>query len=205
MRRGVPAATIKKWRGGNVTIKVAHVNWADFWGANYDLTWITNQIDNAQKLGCNAIRIIGAVNGIVTGAYTRATYQSRVDAVITYCANRGMSYYAVGAGDYATTLAAATQTEIVAHATFLTGYSNIIGYDIIQEIDLWASTNATTVAASLATMTTWYTAVKAVAPNLPVTWSYSVGNTNANAAALDYYDAHQYTDAAHFTVSGFQP
>lgn len=199
--RTAAASTTVKWRGGNVTIKPTHTSWKDFWGANYDFSWITAQIDKARTLGCNAIRIIGAVNGIVDSSYSRATYQARNLDVYNYLVGKGMAYYLVGCGDYATTLTTATKDELVALGGFFAGGgSNIVGYDILQEYDIYASQNSLNRTVDvLPTLQTWYTAVKAAAPLLSLT--FSVSNNLATttygpeiASAADHYDWHFYVD-----------
>lgn len=190
------AAVVMKWRGGNVTIKPTHTSWRDFWGAHYDLTWITDQIDRAKSIGCNAIRIIGAVNGVVAGDYTRATYLARQQAVLDYCISLNMRYYPCGAGDYATTLTTATKDELVAHATALVGQPNIIGFDIVQEYDYWSTQNSISVATFLATTGAWYTAIKAANPALACTFSQADPTLDPTpiASYADFYDFHLYSD-----------
>lgn len=200
-RGPVAAPGARRWRGGNIICKPTQsTGWTDFWGGQYDLSWITGQIDRGITLGLNVFRIIGAVNGIVAGTYSRATYLARQAAVHEYCCNRNVWYYPCGAGDYSTTLNSATQDELVAHATALVGAPNILGFDILQEFDLVAGSKAISVATIATTLSGWSAAINAANPALRRSCSGASQSSavhTAVSAFVDFYDFHSYLNQAH--------
>lgn len=187
-----------RFRGANVTIKQGTTapGWRKFWGEEWDWDWVKLQIDLAKAAGANAIRIIGAVNGIVGEHYTRATYHARQAQVIEYCAAEGLWYYAVGAGDYETDYTTATRDEMVALAMMLDGYANVISFEPYQEWDIWVDNNGQE-AAFLAALEDWYHKIRAAGFSKLIGYS-AVGTSDALEVGVfgDYIDRHSYSDPA---------
>lgn len=199
-------------RGANVTIKPTTTSpgWRKLWGAEWDYSWVKGQIDQAVSVGANCIRIIGAVNGIVGGHYTRATYHARVAQVIEYCQSLGLGYYLVGAGDYETTRTQATLDELIAVGLMAQEYGNVIAYDVFQEWNVWLNQttdgSASAITAMLADLRAWATAIRQAGVTLPLTYSSNTtGGVTEVAQFCDYADFHVYnpvTDTTLDSVAG---
>ncbi len=201
----VPGNEIR-WRGANVVCKPTQaVGWTDFWGGQWDESWVTTQIDRGITVGCNVFRIIGGANGVSDGTYSRATYLARQQIVLDYCTSRGVWYYPCGAGDYSTPLTTATRDELVAHASALVGASNVLGFDILQEWDIVADQKSISYASMATTLSGWAAAIHTANPSLRR--SCSVSSVSAATHSLlsgfvDFYDFHTYLSfAPNFTLT----
>lgn len=186
------------------------VEWRDFDNAS----WITHNLDLAVLQGCNVVRVIGSINGIRKGYYTRAQYHAKWDLLRDMCVARGLYLYpcaqsttydefsSIATGDYL--------AEVVAWAQHINDYQRCIGIDLVSEGDTFAQSTAGL---------NLYNAVKQVT-NLPLTYSFvgSGGDPTlatvraATANRRDFADIHQYfnpsasaVETAYWGVGQTQP
>lgn len=195
----------------------------DTWGAGWDWDgWIKPQIDAMASIGINAIRMqgdflvryatasssfSGAATFVYSGTISAATYASRLDQVITYCASKGMSFYACG-GDFNFVNSSFTLSQINAYlAEYVNvvsnpAYTNVIGIDLCQEVDGGSGWSAQVLSNAPAIITN---AKAALRKNLPVTFSLNGASnaaglnpatrgvfTNIATSGADYLDVHLY-------------
>lgn len=203
--------------------------WAKFWSDflfDGSPSSINGQILAAKGMGCNGVRIIG--NGgsgswvSWSGQYTLNQYLARNATVAAYCRSLGMAYYlalggqneyqgyqAAPGGNGTTTGFGAITAWAGAVAGYMSRFDNVICVDPCQEafgvyLSGMEALGATTItpAQVVTLMTAIRSAVKAAAPNLPMTFSwYGLPGTNTFsgldpfvqcALQSDYIDMHIY-------------
>lgn len=154
-----------------------------------------------QTLGCNALRVIGQVDGILDGSYTRAVYEARLTQWITLLDSIGMLFYpsAVAFPEISRLVNgtspftwAQLQDEIAHHAGFLDTFGpKVIALDICSELDI--ATDGPDRAARMAAIVD---ACHAAAPLLPLTISTVLPGPHYSGplANVDFYDRHVYTE-----------
>lgn len=188
-RKARTALTEGTLRGGNITVKPAGASWAGLW-SEWDWTnWIQPQVDRAIKLGLNAIRVIGAPQVVLTAGtgsgaaqISQATYDARWKQLAQYCVENGLRFYPCLTEKWAfyngTTYSfqdAAATACITTTAAVLSGYGNVIGFDLLQEGSGYSD------GLVLADVLALYAAVRSAAPGVPVTTSSSSGNFGTTA------------------------
>lgn len=145
--------------------------WTALWN-EWDWTnWIKKSIDLSKGQGVNTFRIIGGIGGIFEGRYTRTAYLARLQQLVEYLQQQGMYMYACG-GDIRHLERADgsfVKAELVTQANLLKNYDNVIGFDLMNE--LGATFNIVGQRQALGWAKEWASAVKATAPNIPLTYS----------------------------------
>jgi hypothetical protein len=216
-----PTLMGKKIRGGNITVKPSGHGWRGMW-AEWDWTnWIKPQVDRAVALGMNTVRVIGSAECVLVDPIpvtlpkiTQATYLARWVQLVEYCQSVGLYLYptVVQKWDFIDTqtptynFQASNVTNVVtATAQTLAPYTNVIGFDCFQEGDA-------TYGLALADVLAMYTAIRAVAPTVPLTTSNSTGGFGSTDAfwrdttslpyqawtatnGSDFIDIHLYADS----------
>jgi hypothetical protein len=216
-----PTLMGKKIRGGNITVKPSGQGWQGMW-AEWDWTnWIKPQVDRAVALGMNTVRVIGSAECVIVDPIpvtlpkiSQATYLARWQQLVEYCQSVGLYLYpvVVQKWDFIDTqtptynFQASNVTNVVTATAQLLGvYTNVIGFDCFQEGDA-------TYGLAVADVLAMYSAIRAVAPTVPLTTSNSTGGfgtlrgfwddtTSLSYQAWtatggsDFIDIHLYTDA----------
>ena len=191
-------------------------------GKNW-VSWIKPQIDAAKSIGCNTIRLIGDCAGVMDGTFTQSAYLGVIRQAVQYCQSQNLYFYgsaggpphyrnvsntALTTGDYA-----AIAAICAAYCQIIAWYPNTIGCDVIQEpasgIDYGMTFGASTsyqfpisVSAMQAFCAQCNAAIRAVAPNLALTYSFNRSNNSSAMwsdslitsllAYCDYVDMHCY-------------
>lgn len=183
-----------------VDIPVGVSVWSRLWGDCWDLDdWIIPNLDRIASHGCNVVRAMGSLVGILNDDYDRATYLSRWDDFNAAAANRGLYIYPCaqpGTHSSEAELASAEMlAEMLAFTEHVHEYRTCIGIDVVQELHAWASSApATTLMNSLREVT-----------DLPLTYSFrgtdSVLPTNVAKRddvrdKVDFFDLHWYYSPA---------
>lgn len=186
----------RKLKGGNVVPKPS-VGPPGLW-AEWDWeNWIKPQLDRAVSLGLNAIRIIGAPQVVLADtspglpAITSARYVARWEQIAQYCLDHGLALYPGlnekwaymytqfgGRGgmppwDFQDPEVTAV---IVASAEALSRYPNVIGFDIFQE-----GGGSHGDGLLIEDVLALYGAIRAAAPDVPLTTSDSSGSYATSA------------------------
>jgi hypothetical protein len=195
--------------------------------------WIKPQVDAAHANGCNFVRMqgdflirYGTGSGDYAGSQTftwngtisMSTYQTQVAQLINYLASLGMYFYATG-GDLNLIKSTISSSTVNSYLTEYAGivssnsFSNVIGIDLMQEIDGgggWSS-NALSNAGTLIT-----NARAALTVSMPLTCSLNgassvtnltpasnTGYATLHTAGVDFFDAHVYyiTGATDFNAA----
>lgn len=219
-----PQRIYRKVKGGNITVKPGGGSWAGMW-AEWDWdNWIRPQIDRAYLLGMNTVRVIGSPGCVlvdpVAGTLPKISQDDLLERwtqLAVYCRNNGMLLYPClvqksdfidvqGGGGPWNFQAADVTDAVVAIAQTLAAFpKTVIGFDLFQEGDPAGSV-------SLADVLAIYAAVRAVAPQIPLTTSNSSGGfgsaagfwndstslsyqVQTNAAGSDFVDLHVYLDS----------
>jgi hypothetical protein len=202
----VPVNFAGKVKGVNLTSKPGAPAPRAYWTEWEWSGWIRPQIDCAIALGANAIRIIGDVAMVLNGGIRQATYNARLQQLMSYCAENRLSLYYTGCSPYDTngadngTIAAYNSSSrafigvlasnvgsVTAGSTDYT--SSILGCDLVQEANAWGNTAA---------MNAIYAALRPlVPPAIPCTFSASVRMQDSRwiesiAASCDFLDYHIY-------------
>ena len=177
--------------GGAAAWKNLQVDWP--W-----TTWIKPQIDYAvgNTVGCNCIRMIGDYMGVFAGTFTQSYYNANWAQLVSYCAGLGVYVYVTG-GDGNQTAGMANSDiygNVNSLLSALSSYRNIIGVDVIQELNGWSDGAPLTRAHAV------YTGVKAGGTTLPLSFSCTYPLTGGSAQsyatsmsdAVDYWDWHVY-------------
>lgn len=192
-------------KGGNVTVKPAHFNtttyplgvWAALW-SEWDWNgWIKPQIDGAQSLGSNTVRVFGSQR-LLFSAFADATYWARWDQLCAYVDSLGMMLYATF-GDlhpdhWDSTVSSANNAAAVSDwAALLAAHGNTVGIDITNESNM-AGGNATV-------LETMIPAAQAhgfpVTQSLAIRAGYQWGSETYPGNVLnlvDFHDSHIYYD-----------
>lgn len=173
-----------------------HIDW-DWDG------WVKPQIDHSvgNRIGCNAISLVGCPDGVHNGAITQATVNSRFVQVAAYCQSLGVAFYPRPAAF--NQLPGMTNAAIAAYVLSildaLAPY-NVIGCDVVAEADTWDDGGGTLVQGVADRCIAIYALVKA-GTSLPLTFSSVfdwAGATPARAWATkiasccDFWDFHPY-------------
>lgn len=195
------AAPVKLW-GSNITVKAAHAGSFKALFSEWDWAgWIQVQVDRAVSVDANAIRLIGDVAGVNDGTFTQATYNARWVQLAEYCASKGLYLYPClsGSSQFAGLSLAQIQAVMVSTTHALSAYPNVIGFDIVNEVDNWQSSQGISYATQLSNMATLSAAVRNVT-TVPITYSMVIhveGDwaTLAGAAAVDYANSVDFFDA----------
>lgn len=197
-----------KIRGLNITLSAAQISaasagnlWASMW-ANWDETWMTDQLDDAVAYGCNAVRTMGSIAGIYGGEYTEADYLDLWSHFIELCADRGLYVYPCmqpgnpSDSDFGSVPYANVEAYALNWLRRVGRTRRCIGVDVVQESDAYAtSTDGQSLIAAMQS-----------ASDLPMTYSVAggtksqLGHADNNAVVLalfdivDYFDFHWYAD-----------
>lgn len=169
---------------------------------NWNWTRLREQIDFAVARGANTVRFSSAPDGVVDGTYTRAYHQSKMRQFLDYARHQGLFVYWLLAEYTSAATSSAKLAEIVADSRLLAAYPNVIAVDTMNEWILQSglgSAGAPRLAAALAHQQACYPAIKAVAPELPVTLNNYLGsaaNWTDNLASfypyVDFWAFHPY-------------
>lgn len=156
--------------------------------------WIKPQIDLAVTLGANTLALKGGPCGALnSGAVTQAQVRTRMQQFLDYCASVGIYVYGhVGQGEGGT---AAHAANVAFQAGVLKDYTNVIGIDVWNEINVF-NVPADPVAAAQTVLA----AARAVT-SMPLTVSVSEPFANSGASTLlmnlapyvDFLDVHPYS------------
>lgn len=227
-----------KIKGGNIVPKPDPTNggasqgvgamWAE-WDWN---NWIKPQIDRAIALRLNAIRIIGSPQSVLTYASTslpqisQAAYNARWRQIAEYCLRNGLylyptltekwafmwtSFHGLGGTAPWNFQEPVATAVITSSAAALAKYPNIVGFDLFQE-----GSGSHGDGLVLADVLALYSAIRAVAPGIPLTTSDSSGSygsadafwTNTTSlpyqawtsqGGADFVDLHIYTEGVNAT------
>ena len=191
--------------GANIVPKTGQ-GWQELWQAwdsTYWLTWLKPQVDYlvGNNIGCNCIRIIGANNAVISGLFSQSYYDTRLMQLVDYCANLGVYFYGCGGGMYPQIAWGSSSVNAQVADSYATTFkqlqqrSNVIGIDLLQEID-----NSNYTVANAYSMTQL---IKARGVMLPMTCStsevYSSGSggtviNQVAAAGFDFLDVHLYSN-----------
>lgn len=69
-------------------------SYATYWGPAYDTAFVESQMDGAQALGCNAVKLVLSPGGVIDGTYAQSTYLAHVrDWCERATAGHGMAIY----------------------------------------------------------------------------------------------------------------
>lgn len=165
--------------------------WTRLWGDTYSEAYMLSQVQKAAALGCNVIRVMGNLGGILDGDYDRATYLARWDHLNDICAQRGIYLYpcSTPGNDVQWVYNASMLAEQLAFAEHVEAYGRCIGLDIVQELYSFAAS-----ADGLALIN----AVRA-AVSLPLTYSLlssdsvlssNLAKRDALRSRVDFFDHH---------------
>lgn len=169
-----------KIKGGNIVVKSYGGSWGGLFSEwDWD-NWIKPQVDRARALGMNTIRLIGNPGIIFMPAgenypaITQEQYVSRWRQLADYTNSLGMMLYPAlcekwafwdgSTYDFADPDRVGAITEV---AKALASYPNVIGFDVFQEGS--GKDDGLTVKNVL----DLYSAIRAVAPGIPLTTSNS--------------------------------
>lgn len=157
-RMGIKTSPIlfRKIKGGNIAPKPGGGAWKGLF-AQWDwVNWIKPQVDRAAALGLNAIRLIGDPGAIFvdpnygTGTLpkiSQSTYDAQWMQIAQYCQDLGLYLYPCLIGKWSVLDVlglggnyqdAAITNSVKTTAGILSGYSNVIGFDLFQEGDAWS-------------------------------------------------------------------
>lgn len=213
----IPPTTVTprvKLKGSNITLKPGYDSgvsgplsyWRDLiYGEAWDWTdWIKWQVDLAIDAGCNAIRMMGAADGVAVGTYSRATYLGQVAQLADYCEANGLFFYPNIAANFGTPRNQAMVDEAVATAVLLDAYPNVVGIDIFNEWNAWMSYLGISTQPDRVIfkgdMVEIFNAIRSAGVTVPLTISANVGTDNFGGAAsyfteyVDFFDVHYYGD-----------
>lgn len=192
-------------------------NWDQMYAAwDWD-GWIKPQLDRIVAAGGNMTRTIGGINGLPVfgrNSYTEATYFNRLRQLYDYCGEIGLAVEGNGwdrgqwradqTGSDAITAAEAND-HLSRLAAVWAEYPDVVRCaDIEQEIDWHADEYAGDptsypIAEILDDCATFAATVRAVAPNLPITFSFTELPANAETiidnlklGVVDYWSCHTY-------------
>lgn len=189
--------------GANLTSKPGAPLESAYW-LEWDWAgWIRKQVQYAQSLGANTIRLIGDVTVVNGGSLTQGQYNTRTQQLVAYCVQQGLGVYYTGCATYGTdgvdngtvalsdaTIAGIINSNVVSITSGATDYRQwIIGADIVQE----ANANMTA-----ARVNNLYSLIKSSVPSpIGCTFSTSAIVPDATwiasiAGSLDYLDYHIY-------------
>ena len=209
----------KKLKGINITMQYYSETayWRSFYydwslDSNFFYKYISPQIDWAKYNGCNSVRMIGCVAGIIYGTYTLTQYNTMQNQIITYLVSQNMYYYpclgSLGDGltypQFIDTTSTGYTTQCVSVCQNFTNYTNVIGVDMCNEI--FFTTGSISSANQITFISTLKTAITTSGITLPCTasltgsvegmvTSFDRGNSNVTAmtAYFDFIDRHVYT------------
>lgn len=195
-------------RGANIAPKASHVASGHAYRtlfAEWDWNgWIRPQIDALHRVGANAVRLIGDLEGVNDGTFTHGTYASRWAQLIDYAASLGMFTYPALGGVSQISGGGLNLTQVTTTIATVAGNlhphkANIVGLDLLQEsvrrqvANSWALAFASTITP----------AVRAVT-DIPVTYSNSDAGRDGAArfvfrlwrdvlrGHVDFWDVHIY-------------
>jgi hypothetical protein len=181
--------------------------WKSLWSAWPYTAWVKDSIDKAKGLGANLVRLIGDVEAVYDGTMTQSTYLTQLDQRVAYCQSIGVMAYPVGSDfrHLGHADAAFVRDFLVAQAGVLANYDNVYAFELVNELSSSFSTFGDRLA--IGWFTQIATAVRAAAPNLPLsiseagksTGSWPQGERGGDYAHLskiapyvDILDAHLY-------------
>lgn len=221
-----PDAAGVKLRGANIAPKYSDwysmlYKWGTAHADNVWASWIEPQLDAAESIGINAIRLICVhdvrIAGRPGGTLSQAQWFALLDQFYAGCAARGMWVYpAVTASQYIangiTNAYISSYTDVLPYITEFVAYtsakSNTLGYDVVQEFDQ-RPVAEDHLSAYLST------ASAALTRDLPLTCSFTMqsgsdlpggGAYKGDAvlsAGADFLDPHIYTSTADADVQLF--
>lgn len=209
----------KKLKGNNITMQYysEQAYWGFFyqnWSAdsNFFYKYVAPQIDWSKANGCNAVRMIGFVAGIVNGTYTLAQYNAMQVQIIRYLQSKRMYYYpcfgSMGDGLTYSQFTDSTSTGYVGRCVsvsqIFTQHTNVIGIDMCNEILF--TTGGFTSNQQINFIAILSRNIRALYPTLNlsasitsstegITSSFDKGNSNiVNISTyFDFIDRHMYT------------
>lgn len=161
--------------------------WLNLW-SRWDWHWIELSVRRAVEQGANAIRLIGDVNAVHTGAISEATYHDRLQQVIGLCQALGCRFYYC-----AIDLRHKRDADPAFIAQFLSGVaavlvrnSNVLAIELCNEV---ASGYALYPEQDVVTwIGAWASAIRAAAPGIPLSISdVSPGTLSDKIGQVDYY------------------
>lgn len=169
-----------KIKGGNIVVKSYGGSWGGLFSEwDWD-NWIKPQVDRAQALGMNTIRLIGnpGITFMPAGdnypAITQEQYIARWRQLADYTKSLGMMLYPALCEKWAfwdgTIFNFADRDRvnaITAVAKALAAYPNVIGFDVFQE------GSGKDDGLTLSNVLDLYSAIRSVAPGVPLTTSNS--------------------------------
>ena len=196
-----------KIRGGNIAPTAAqaaacqpaptygHI-WAYMiktWSSNWP-TVVKPQIDHIKALGGNCVRYIWDAYGVAAGLFTQSYSDACARQFFQYCLSQGMMVEATASGppDYYVATSTLQQSDLNVMVAITTQYCkvasafpNVFGCDVIQEV--WSGVDGPFAiglpglapATMLSLMSGLNTSIKAIAPNLPLTYSLHRQNNSS--------------------------
>jgi hypothetical protein len=176
--------------------------WLNLW-SRWDWNWIELSVRRAVDQGANAIRLVGDVNAVYTGAIDEATYHSRLQQVVDLCASLKCNFYYC-----AIDLRHKLDADPVFIEHFLAGVAavlernkNVVAIDLCNEVasgyQLFPEEQV------VSWITSWGKAIRVAAPSIPLSISdVSPGSLSAKisngayyarfAPVVDFFDLHTY-------------
>jgi len=177
--------------------------WLNLW-SRWDWNWIEQSVRRAVDQGANAIRLIGDVNAVYTGAIDEATYHRRLQQVVDLCNSSkcGFYYCAIDLRHKLDADPAFIERFLTGVAAVLEGNRNVVAIDLCNEVasgfQLFPEDQV------VGWITSWGRAIRAAAPSVPLSISDvsggSLSDKIANAAyyarfapLVDFFDLHVYS------------
>ncbi len=163
--------------------------------------WVKKQIDwvAGNRIGCNVIGLIGCMDGVHSSAISQSTVNSRWVQLADYCSSLGVYLYPKPChnNQMSGVTNSACASYVLSILGAVSGYSNIIGCDILTEADGWDDGSGNMASANATRLNAIYTLVKA-GTSIPCTysatleWKRSDIRTWLGLLSMDYLDFHPY-------------
>jgi hypothetical protein len=161
--------------------------WLNLW-SRWDWQWIELSVRRAVEQGANAIRLIGDVNAVHSGAISEATYHDRLQQVISLCQSLRCRFYYC-----AIDLRHKRDADPAFIAQFLSGVAvvlarndNVLAIELCNEV---ASAYAIYSEHEVVTwIGAWASAIRGAAPGIPLSISdVSPGTLTDKIRQVSYY------------------
>lgn len=188
-----PGRVTHKWRGAGVIPKPNTGNneyevWKNLYVTDWDWDgWIEPQLELCLRAGANLVKLPTHINAYFS---THADYQykalvtERHNEMIQWCADHNMAWMSMlqvnpwggqaGTADY--------RAGIAEYAHIVDQFPNVIGFDYLNEINLYVSPSGAVAMAEL-----MLPEIRAAAPTLPVTCSLNGPPNNASGTHPPMY------------------
>lgn len=206
-------------RGVVLGVKLGQPTYAHYWDDGYDASFIATQIAKGIELGANCMKSVSSPGGVVAGAIAASTYYGRIADLLDRLLAAGVMVYFTGTdnlgwdGGARPTLAQEV-AQLEQLGALLNGYPNVIGVDILNEVNEWQIGRGGASGDPDATSITWVQTLSAALRGVfdgPIGFSLFCGDdsviTDASptgwntllAANTDFADFHPYFSSGDIT------